>query len=64
MQKRKKYLIIISPEYSFYLVAKKYSVGIPSTDYRIELPCLIQNISLNPDGTGLFKANIHGVPEG
>ena len=33
--------------------------GILGTDYKIELPCLIQNITLNSDGTGLFKANIH-----
>ncbi|WP_010177367.1 hypothetical protein [Aquimarina agarilytica] len=50
-----------------FLVNEAYDFnndGIPSRDYKIELPCLIQNITLNPDGTGLFKANIHGQAEG
>ncbi len=50
-----------------FLVNEAYDFnndGIPNVDYKIELPCLIQNITLNPDGTGLFKANIHGQAEG
>ncbi|WP_440881334.1 hypothetical protein [Tenacibaculum sp. C7A-26P2] len=38
--------------------------GILGTDYKIELPCLIQNITLNSNGTGLFKANIHSAQNG
>ena len=33
--------------------------GTAGNDYKVELPCLIQNITLNSNGTGLFKANIH-----
>ena len=35
--------------------------GTPGTDYKVELPCLIQDITFNSNGTGLFKANIHST---
>lgn len=48
---------------TMFLVDEPYDFngdGTPGIDYKIELPCLIQDITLNEDGTGLFKANIHG----
>jgi len=50
-----------------FLIEKPYDFnndGISGTDYKVELPCLIQDITLNTNGTGLYKANIHGQAEG
>ncbi|MCD8440984.1 PKD domain-containing protein [Tenacibaculum finnmarkense] len=52
---------------TMFLVDEPYDFngdGTLGNDYKIELPCLIQDITLNEDGTGLFKANIHGGPVG
>lgn len=50
---------------TMFLVDEPYDFnndGIAGTDYKVELPCLMRNITLNEDGTGLIKSNIHGGP--